>query len=434
MGTKQTTIDIEGLRIPDTVNLECQVLADLISNPDIIGTVRSVITRDMFMVESLQKVWDTINDMANKGATIDLITISARVDRETHMELLKRTPGLFTDTMAHCRALLEMSTRRLVFSRCYEMMSRAGNPGTDYSELLSMPGNLVAELAGKVRPGTTTQPIGDVLNEWANDLQDRATGKLTRIPTGFQRLDGIVFGGWTPGNLIVMSARPSVGKSAIMLQMAIEAGRACFPSTVYSLEMPNTELGQRLGCSTGEIKQGDIASDETVKHLDWGKVERAIAHFDGIPVYLNTRLRAMDDICNDIMLQHQRGRCAIAFIDHLHIISGGNNRLTTYQQVKERTGRLKQLAMECNIPVVLLCQLNRLSENENRPPNLRDLRDSGSIEEDADIVLMLARHTNARSDPDIDMWVRKNRQGRADVCVELTGDFSTGFTVFRERW
>ena len=142
----------------------------------------------------------------------------------------------------------------------------------------------------------------------------------------------------------------------------------------------------------------------------------------------------MDDICNDIMLQHQRGRCAIAFIDHLHIISGGNNRLTTYQQVKERTGRLKQLAMECNIPVVLLCQLNRLSENENRPPNLRDLRDSGSIEEDADIVLMLARHTNALSDPDSDMWVRKNRQGRADVCVELTGDFSTGFTVFRERW
>ena len=276
MGTKQTTIDIEGLRIPDTVNLECQVLADLISNPDIIGTVRSMITRDMFMVESLQKVWDTINDMANKGATIDLITISARVDQETQMELLKRTPGLFTDTMAHCRALLEMSTRRLVFSRCYEIMSRAGNPGTDYSELLSMPGNLVAELAGKVRPGTTTQPIGDVLNEWANDLQDRATGKLTRIPTGFQRLDGIVFGGWTPGNLIVMSARPSVGKSAIMLQMAIEAGRACFPSTVYSLEMPNTELGQRLGCSTGEIKQGDIASDETVQHLDWGKGERAI--------------------------------------------------------------------------------------------------------------------------------------------------------------
>lgn len=429
----QTNNVLDGLKIPDTRGLECQVLADLISNPDIITQSRGIVARWMFYTDEFQRAWDTINDMSDHGQTIDISTVSTRVDKSTTMAILKTTPGLYMSTVDHCRALSEMATRRLVFCRAYDIMTKAGNPGTDFSNVLTMPGELVNELAGQVRPGATTQTIGEVLNEWADDLQRRSTGKLSRIPTGIPKLDGAVFGGWNGGNLIVMSARPSVGKSAVMLQMAVEAGRAGFPATIYSLEMPNTDLGQRLCCSTGEIMQRDIANDEAVKHLDWSRVERAIGQFDGLPVYFNTRLFTMDEICNDIMLQHQRGRCAVAFIDHLHIIEGTNNRLTSYQIISERTRRFKLLAKECGIPVVLLCQLNRMSETENRPPDLRDLRDSGSIEQDADIVLMLSRHTNTRTDPDLDMWVRKNRQGKTDLCIELTGDVTRGFTVFNER-
>ena len=430
---KSLEINTDGFRIPDTRDLECQVLADLVANPDMVATARGIVTRDMFSNDEFQRTWDILNDMSNQGSTIDITTISTRVSKETLMAIIKPSTGLISETMDHCRALVEMSTRRLVFSRCYNIMARAGNPGTDYSELLSMPGDLVAELTGRVRAGASTQTIADVLNEWADDLQARATGTLTRIPTGVPGLNEVVFGGWNGGNLIVMSARPSVGKSAMMLQMAVEAGRAGFPATVYSLEMPNAEIGQRLGCSTGNIGQHDIRNDEAVKHLDWNKVERAISQFDNVSVYFNTRLRTMDEICNDIMLQHQRGRCSVAFIDHLHIIAGTNNRLTSYQQISERTRRFKLLAMECGIPIVLLCQLNRLSENENRPPDLRDLRDSGTIEQDSDIVLMLCRHTNERSDPNIDMYVRKNRQGPANVLIELTGDVDRGFTVFHAR-
>ena len=430
---KQTNVALDGLRMPDTMDLECQVLADLISNPDIIIQSRAIVSRWMFFNDGCQRAWDAINDMSDHGKTIDISTVSTRIDKDTTMAILKTTPGLYMATMDHCRALSEMATRRLVFSRSYEIMTRAGNPGTNFADVLTMPGDLVNELAGHVRPGATTQTIGEVLNDWADDLQRRATGQLSRIPTGIPKLDGAVFGGWNGGNLIVMSARPSVGKTALMLQMAVEAGRAGFPATVYSLEMPNTDLGQRLCCSTGEIVQRDIANDEAVRNLDWSRVERAIGAFDGLPVYFNTRLFNMDEICNDIMLQHQRGRCAVAFIDHLHIISGTNSRLTSYQIISERTRRFKLLAKECGIPVVLLCQLNRLSETENRPPDLRDLRDSGSIEQDADIVLMLSRHTNTKADPDLDMWVRKNRQGKTDLCIELTGDVTRGYTVFYER-
>lgn len=424
---------MDGLRLPESRDLECQVLADLVSNPDMLPTVRSLVTRDMFTTPGFQRAWDSLNEMVSKGETVDLATIGARVDRETLMAIIKPSPGFTIGTMDHCRALVDMATRRLIWSRAFDMMARAGNPGTDMSGLLEMPGNLVADLVGQIRAGTETQSVTAVLNSYANELQDRATGTVRKIPTGFSRLDKTIMGGWTGGNLVVMSARPSVGKSAVMLQMALSACRAGFPATVYSLEMPNGDLGQRLVWSTGFVRPGDLVSDQAVKNLDWNRVERANGVFDGLPLWFNTKLRTLDEICNDIVLQHQRGRCSVAFVDHLHIITNTDNRLSAYQAITERTRRFKLLAMDCGIPVVLLCQLNRMSDLEKRPPDLRDLRDSGSIEQDSDIVLMLDR-PNGKTDPRVDMWVRKNRNGKAgDILIELSGDMSRGLTVFSER-
>lgn len=430
---KQTSI-LDSVEVPDTRPFECQVLADLIGNPDMIGGTRGILTRDMFTTTPFQRVWDILNEMAMDGSTIDLSTVGARVERETFDELIRYEPALSLGTMDHCRALADMATRRFLFLRAYELMTRAGNPGADMAGLLSMPGDLVNDLAGRVRSGATTRNVVDILNDFADELQDQANGKVSRIPTGFSNLDINILGGWTGGNLIIMSARPSVGKSAIMLQMAVEATRAGFPATVYSLEMPTRDLGQRLILSTGEVHQYEIATDQAVKHLDWKKVERANGRFDKLPLWFNTRLRTMDEICNDIIMQHQRGRCKVAFVDHLHILSGSDNRQSTYQAITERTRRFKILAMDLGIPIVVLCQLNRMSDNETRPPELRDLRDSGSIEQDADIVLMLARHDgNNLMDPNVDMWIRKNRNGKTGNYVGLTGDTTRGFTVFYQR-
>lgn len=431
--THPRAMETDGLRLPDSRDQECQVLADLVANPDMAGTVRGIVGRDMFTDQAFQRAWLTINGMIDQGETVDIATVGSRIDRETLMAIMDKQPGLSLATMDHCRALSEMSTRRFVFSRCYEMMALAGNPGTAMSELIARPGRLVDELAGRTRNGAGTQTVADVLNDFADELQDQANGTISRVPTGFTRLDSAILGGWTRGNLIVLSARPSVGKSAIMLQMALSAARAGFPATVYSLEMPNRDLGQRLVLSTGEVAQWQLQNDRAVQSLDWNKVERANHCFDGLPLQFNTRLRTLDEICNDITLQHQRGRCAVAFIDHLHIIAGADNRLSSYQAISERTRRFKLLAMDCGIPVVLLCQLNRMSEMDNRPPELRDLRDSGSIEQDSDIVLMLSRHNNTLTDPNVDLWIRKNRNGRAGLCVGLFGDVNRGFNVFSER-
>lgn len=433
MGTynNKSHISTDGLEVPDSRDLERQVLADLISNPDLIPTVRGTMNRSVFSFEPFTRVWDHLNDMTDQGITVDLSTISTRIDRETLMELMRPTPGLTNETMDHCRALVEMSTRRSLFLRCYEIMTRAGNPGTNYAELLSMPGNLVADIIATTRAGAATQTVDEVLNDWADMIQadqvNRATGKRSRVPTGFPSLDKLTYNGFAPGNLIVLAARPSVGKTAIMLQMALAASRAGFQATVYSLEMTNKELGQRLAISTGRVTPGQIANNT----VQWPDIERAIGEFHGLPLEFNDKCQTLDDICNDIMLKHQQGRCSIAIIDHLHRIRTTDPRQSIYQAIKERSGRFKSLARECEIPVVLLAQLNRMSETENRPPDFRDLRDSGSIEEDADIVLMLERATHTRSDNNVNVWVRKNRQGPAgEICISLLGNRS--FTVFEE--
>ena len=434
MGTKykkQIHIDTGGLQVPDSANLEQQVLADLIVNPDLIPMARGIMSDSVFSVEKYKRIWDTIISMIDQGVTIDWSTMSVRMDRDTLKLLMGTSPGMSNETMDHCRALVEMATRRLVFSRAYDIAVQAGNPGTDYAELLAMPGNLVSDLTVSTRVGASTQSIEDVLNDLANSIEaeqmNRDTGKRSRIPTGFPMLDKFTYNGFNAGNLIMLAARPSVGKTAVMLQMALAASRARFPAIVYSMEMKNKDLGQRLVFSTGYVNPGHLANNA----VRWDDLEQAIRAFDGLPLRLNDECETLDEICNDILLNHQRGLCSIAFVDHLHRIRNIETHQSPYQAVKEKTSRFKSLAMKCGIPVVLLCQLNRMSETEKRAPDLCDLRDSGSIEEDADIVLMLERATRTRSDPNVNMWVRKNRQGEAgEVGIRLRGNRS--FTMFEE--
>ena len=137
-----------------------------------------------------------------------------------------------------------------------------------------------------------------------------------------------------------------------------------------------------------------------------------------MPLYMNDSCRSLEDITADIILGRHQERCDIAFIDYLGLIQFPSARMTLYQAISELTPRLKRVAKECRIPIVLLCQLNRNTEAENRSPQLYDLRDSGSIEQDADIVLMLERASKSLDDRDVNMWgAKKTARERPGMCL-----------------
>lgn len=168
--------------------------------------------------------------------------------------------------------------------------------------------------------------------------------------------------------------------------------------------------------------------------MEWGNFEAAVGRIERMPVLLNDSAYTLDEIISHVTLNKQHGKCDVAFIDYLGLISSpGSGNRPQYQILGEITHRLKATAKKLRIPIVLLCQLNRAIESTNRPPALHDLRDSGDIEQDADIVLMLGRPEDGEENQ-VNMYLRKNRQGQKDTVMELLANESyTNFTDIRDN-
>lgn len=219
--------------------------------------------------------------------------------------------------------------------------------------------------------------------------------------------------------------------TTIALQMALAASKAGKKSLVFSLEMTAEELVQRLILSTGRITPAELYS----RRFDWEEYEKAVAEVCNDNLIINDRASGIDELCQKIRVETRTGGCKFVAIDYLGLIPVTNTRANMATALGEFTRKLKMTAKECDIPILLLCQLNRASASENRSPQLYDLRDSGAIEQDADIVLMLERTKGMDGqviDNSVDMWIRKNRNGKCnfDSPIRMVG--REGFSNFTE--
>lgn len=417
--------------MPSTTEMELQVIADLVSNPEEMQDARGIIKPEMFSDEQCRHAWNTLCAMEDSHQTIDLVTINEREDKDFIINRIipkLNTSGLLA-THTHLAMLAGLSIKKKSYQFAIRMLQAATDNAASLDDLLSLPEDFASAVRADLGADADSVPLNDAINALADTIEkeqeERAKGRPTRVPTGISNLDWLTYGGFGPGQLVILAARPSVGKTALALSMARAAASAGVPATIFSLEMTNQELAQRLLLSTGRITPQQIASGQ----MEWTDFDAAAGRFDKAPLFLNDTSRTIDEIATRIILNSQHKKCRIAFVDYLGLIdtrTEGNKPL--YQIIAGITKRLKQVAKECRIPIVLLCQLNRASASDNRPPQLFDLRDSGSIEQDADIVLMLERpstlaDTSTNEDARLNMWVRKNRQGKAgDIFIELQPD------------
>lgn len=418
---------------PDSRQAEYQIIADLVSTPSCVPIARSRLDSGMFSDPAARDAWTTILAMSDAGDTIDISTVGVRVRKQVVMEVMKSlyTMGSCTDltVAAHCEALTQAFYRRRAYLAAMSIIESASDLSVPYEDLMSRVADKTAEMTGSPVSGRDPEPIAKVMKDLEDELEEiqtkRNEGRRTRVPTGLQLLDTLTLSGFGPGNLVILAARPSVGKTAMMLKMARTAAASGFPACVYSLEMMNTELARRLLVTSGTVSPIDLASG----NFSWEAVELECARYTELPLWFNDKARTIDDIVSGIIAAHSAGICEIAFIDYLGLMRGTDRRMPLNQAIGEMTARLKRTAKECQIPVVLLCQMNRNIESENRSPQLRDLRDSGSIEQDADIVLMLERDPEDRRV--INVWVRKNRHGKAgDIVFGLRANET--FTDFEQ--
>ena len=404
--------------VPSTTGYEHKLLATIIQDNSLATDIMSIVKREMFSNEHTQKIWDVFVDMYYKREKIDLLTIFPKVDNKYFIDNVLKTEVEYSvsGTMQLALSFLDTYIKRKAYFCAVDILQKinAGETSDSIREQFDRFSTKVTEGIGD----KIADDAESIANEIADDIEK---GNRTRVSTHIRTLDYYTYGGFGGGNLVILAARPSVGKTTIAMQIAQAASADLNRTLVFSLEMTKQELVQRLIQSTGLISQYQFCTNT----IDWENYEKAISQVINGNLLINDEAYNINEIRQKIVIACQTQKIKMVMIDYLQLIKGANPRLSKADQVGEVTSILKQTAKQCNIPILVLAQLNRASASENRSPQLYDLRDSGSIEQDADIVIMLERPKNELgtiADNRIDMWIRKNRQGRCNfdnpICLK----------------
>ena len=419
-------LTLEDYPLPETNVYEHRLLATIIQDYTLANEVMSIIKREMFSCEQTQQIWDVFCDMYYKKETIDMLTILPRVDKKYYLDNILSAQAVFSPiaTMDLALGFLDTYIKRMAYIESVTALQKITN---------GVSSDVIREgfdtFSKRVTSGIGNK-VGDDASEIANELADELSkGKITRAATHIRTLDYFTYGGFNGGNLVILAARPSVGKTTIAMQIAQAASADNNKTLVFSLEMTKKELVQRMLQSTGLVSQYELVTH----NINWDNYERALGMVVNSNLIINDDAYNIHDIRHKIITSVKTQGVKMVMIDYLQLMKGADPRMSKNDQVGELTSILKQTAKQCNIPIIVLSQLSRESVRENRSPQLYDLRDSGSIEQDADIVVMLERskdNMGAIIDNKIDMWIRKNRAGKCnfDNPIRLKGnEYYTNF-------
>ncbi len=417
-----------GRQPPQDNAAEMSVLGGMLLSKDAIADVLERLRPGDFYKPAHQNVYDAILDLYGRGEPADAVTVSAELDRRGLLRRIGGAPYLHTlistvPTAANAGFYAGIVAEKALLRRLVEAGTRvvqygyAGAEGADVTEIVD---RAQAEIYD-VTEGRTSEDfvaLEDLLQPTMDEIDAIASnGGLARgVPTGFTDLDEVT-NGLHPGQMIVIAARPGMGKSTLGLDFL----RSCsikhqMASVIFSLEMSKSEIVMRLLSAEARIKLADMRSGR-MSDDDWTRLARRMSEISEAPLYI-------DDSPNLMMMEirakarrlKQKAGLSLIVIDYLQLMTSGKKVESRQQEVSEFSRQLKLLAKELEVPVVAMSQLNRGPEQRtDKKPMLADLRESGAIEQDADMVILLHRpDAFERDDPrggEADLILAKHRNG-----------------------
>jgi replicative DNA helicase len=427
---------------PQALDIEAAVLGAAMLEADAQRALLATITsEEVFYCTAHQQVYLAIRDLVQRGDHADLLTVVAQL---RHRGTLARTGGPhfvagLTSRInsaahfeTHCRLLQEQHARRVVITTGTELTAHAYDDTRDPLDLLTDAQTRLTNLHRtlETRPGQTAAAAFDLMfDRLAQAVQQRG---LTGVPTGLAQLDGLT-GGWQPGDLVILAARPAMGKTAALLHFARTAALDHNHHTaIFSLEMPTLQLMQRMvasevqGYSNSDLRRGNLPGGlEQVAHVK-AQAQRLRTH--GYRLHL--------DDTPGLSIQQLRAKCArlhaqnplsLVLVDYIQLMRG-DTKGNREQEVGSISRGLKELAKELNAPVIALSQLSRDVEKRGgeKRPLLSDLRESGSLEQDADCIVFLwrgeyysiAEYEDGTATADTILFdIAKHRNGATDEVV-----------------
>lgn len=453
---QQMLYDYGGRQLPRDTDLEAAVLGALMLEKDAYTSVCDILKAESFYEPAHRKVYEAIQTLGASQQPIDMLTVTEQLRLNNTLEevggpvfVSELTSRVASGAHAeyHARIVAQKFLARELITFASEIERKAFDESNDVDDLMQEAEGKLFEISQRNVKKDVTQ-IDPVIGQAIEQIQLAAnrTSGLSGLETGFHKLDKLT-SGWQNSDLIIIAARPAMGKTAFVLSMAKNmAVNYSTPVAIFSLEMSNLQLVNRLISNVCELPSEKIKSGQ-LSPVEWDQLMARIKHLSGAPLYIDdTPSLSIFELRTKARRLVREHNVKIIIIDYLQLMNASGMKFGSREQEVSMISRsLKQLAKELNIPIIALSQLNRSVESrgegkEGKRPQLSDLRESGAIEQDADIVCFIhrpeyyLRSSHDAMDRDIrglaEFIVAKHRSGAVDD-VEMR--FRAEFARF-ENW
>jgi replicative DNA helicase len=425
---------------PQDVAAEQSVLGGMLLSKDAIADVVEVVRGTDFYKPAHETIYETILDLYGRGEPADAVTVAGRLTTSGELARVGGAPYLHTlvssvPTAANAGYYARIVRERAILRRLVEAGTRIvqmgyAADGTEVDDVVDQAQAAVYEVTER-RASEDYLPLSGILQGTVDEIDaiQAHGGGFSGVPTGLVDLDKLTHG-WHPGQLIVVAARPGFGKSTLGLDFARSASiKHDMTSVIFSLEMSRNEIAMRLLSAESGVPLTNMRAG-TLSEPQWLDIAKHMGRVNNAPLFI-------DDSANMSMMEirakcrrlKQRHDLKLIVVDYLQLMSSGKRVESRQQEVSEFSRSMKLLAKDLEVPVIAISQLNRASEaRADKRPMLSDLRESGAIEQDADVVILI--HREDAYDKEVrpgeaDLIVAKQRNGPTDhVSVSFLGHYS----------
>ena len=420
--------------LPHSIEAEQSVLGGLMLENNRLDAVLEVVSENDFYRQDHRVIFRMMLNLQEAGQPLDVITLSEELHKHDQLErvgglgylveMANNTPSA-ANIVAYAKIVRERSTLRQLIDAAQEISKSSMNPaGLDSDDLLQLAEKRVAEIAEDRPKEGGLVGVNDILKATVQKIDElfRSGSDVTGVPSGIADLDQRT-SGWQPGELIILAARPSMGKTALALNF-VESAVFCQPKPVlvFSMEMPSNAMVMRMMSSVGRIDQGKMRNGKLTEE-DWPKLSSAVAKLKDKLLFIDDTpgLNPQELRARVRRIAREHGNPGMIMVDYLQLMTVAGASEGRTQEISEISRSLKAIAKEFDCPMIALSQLNRgVEQRPNKRPMNSDLRESGAIEQDADVILFIYRDEYYHEDsPDkgiAELIIGKQRNGEIGTC------------------
>lgn len=430
---------MKSFNLPSDKDVESAVLGMLLIESTAINAVSSVLAKDVFFNEANAAVYDAIDQVAKDGDVVDMMLVVSKLSKMGKLDeiggpfyiaQLTSKVAMTTNLLAHALYLKELYMARQLILSGHKIMAMALDRTLDIEDTTYSGIKMLENIARGMTVGLNTADLRTLSHESMSMYERRKEnlldGRKTGILTGIDKLDNTLLG-LKGGQLVILAARPAMGKTAFALNIARTAAMSGHPTVIFSLEMSGVSLSDRMLIAHGDFNAAAFRKG-ALTDTEEANLSQSVDYLGELPITVDDtsglQIQQISSVAKNLQ---RKGKCELVIIDYLQLvrIKSENRNYSREQEVAETTKFAKGMAKSLNVPVVLLSQLSRkCEERQDKTPILSDLRESGSIEQDADIVLMLHRPA---------YYDRSEEQGMGIVRVAKNRDGRTGDVKFHHN-